>query len=185
VEGRNDVLVYTSAPLTEDVEVTGQVRVVLYISTSANDSDFTAKLVDVQPNGQPLLVTDGIQRLRYRLSLDSPVFVKRDTTYRIGVDAGVTSYVFEPGHRIRLEVSSSNFPRFDRNFNNTKPIADETRMVKAHQTVYHRPGYLSAVILPVVPHPIEFRRGDLRRPRPSMTAGPRAASMSPLQRPKW
>ncbi|HWF48321.1 MAG TPA: CocE/NonD family hydrolase [Bryobacteraceae bacterium] len=152
VEGRNDVLVYTSAPLTEDVEVTGPVRVVLYVSTSANDSDFTAKLVDVQPDGQPLLVTDGIQRLRYRLSLTTPVFVKRNTTYQIGVDAGVTSYVFEPGHRIRLEVSSSDFPHFDRNFNTTKPIADETRMVKARQTIYHRPGYLSAIILPVIPH---------------------------------
>jgi hypothetical protein len=165
VEGRKDVLVYTSAPLTEDVEVTGPVRVVLYISTSANDSDFTAKLVDVQPSGRPLLVTDGIQRLRYRLSLDKPVFVKRDTTYRIGVDAGVTSYVFETGHRIRLEVSSSNFPRFDRNFNNTKPIADETQIVTAHQTVYHRPGYLSAVILPLIPHAIDLRHGDVRHSR--------------------
>lgn len=152
VEGRKDVLVYTSAPLTEDVEVTGPVRVVLYISTSANDSDFTAKLVDVQPNGQPLLVTDGIQRLRYRLSLSTPVFVKRNTTYRIGINTGVTSYVFEPGHRIRLEVSSSDFPHFDRNFNTTKPVGDETKMVKAHQTIYHRPGYLSAIILPVIPH---------------------------------
>lgn len=156
VEGRKDVLVYTSAPLTEDVEVTGPVKVVLYVATSANDTDFTAKLVDVQPNGQPLLVTDGIQRLRYRLSLDTPVFVKRDTTYRIGVDAGVTSYVFAPGHRIRLEISSSNFPRFDRNFNTTKPIADETKMTKAHQTIFHRPGYLSAVILPVIQRPIEL-----------------------------
>lgn len=151
VEGRNDVLVYTSAPLSEDVEVTGPVRVVLYVSTSANDSDFTAKLVDVQPNGQPLLVTDGIQRLRYRLSLNTPVFVNHGATYRIGIDAGVTSYVFEPGHRIRLEVSSSNFPRFDRNFNSARPIADETRMIKARQTIYHRPGYLSAIILPVIP----------------------------------
>ncbi|MGC2658670.1 MAG: CocE/NonD family hydrolase [Bryobacteraceae bacterium] len=157
VESRKDVLVYTSAPLTDGVEVTGPVRVMLYVATSANDSDFTAKLVDVQPNGRPLLVTDGIQRLRYRLSLDKPVFVKRDTTYQIGVNAGVTSYVFKPGHRIRLEVSSSNFPRFDRNLNTTKPLSDETRMVKAHQTIFHTPRYPSALILPVIPHPVDLR----------------------------
>src|SRR4029078_8711618 len=99
VEDRSHVLVYTSSPLTSDTEVTGPVRVVLYVSTSANDTDFTAKLVDVQPDGKPLLVTDGIQRLRYRLSLEQPVFVKRNTPYQISVDCGVTSYVFAPGHR--------------------------------------------------------------------------------------
>jgi len=151
VEKRNDVLVYTSGPLTDDMEVTGPVRVVLYIATSANDTDFTAKLVDVQPNGNPLLVSDGIQRLRYRLSLDQPVFVKRNTAYQITVDAGVTSYVFAAGHRIRLEVSSSNFPRFDRNLNSMLPNADAEKMTKAHQTVFHQSGYPSAIILPVIP----------------------------------
>jgi putative CocE/NonD family hydrolase len=151
VEMRKDVLVYTSPPIPEELEVTGPVRVVLYISTSVNDTDFTAKLVDVFPDGRPLLVTDGIQRLRYRLSLNKPVFVKRDTAYQISVDAGVTSYVFAPGHRIRLEVSSSNFPRFDRNLNTTGPIADETKIVKARQTVFHEAGYQSAIILPVIP----------------------------------
>jgi hypothetical protein len=182
VEGRKDVLVYTSPPLTEDIEVTGPVRVVLYVATSANDSDFTAKLVDVQPNGQPLLVTDGIQRLRYRLSLSAPVFVKRNTTYRIGIDAGVTSYVFEPGHRIRLEVSSSDFPHFDRNFNTTKAIADETRMVKARQTIYHRPGYLSAIILPVIPHSNYQSRN--REGVHSTAIRKRPAFMPPLSIPK-
>jgi putative CocE/NonD family hydrolase len=151
VEGRRDVLVYTSAPLIEDMEVTGPVRVVLYVSTSANDTDFTAKLVDVQLDGRPLLVTDGIQRMRYRLSLSQPVFVKRNETYQISIDAGVTSYVFSPGHRIRLEVSSSNFPKFDRNLNSFRLNAEEMKISKARQTVYHEKGYPSAVLLPLIP----------------------------------
>ena len=151
VENRNDVLVYTSERINEEMEVTGPVRVVLYVSTSVNDTDFTAKLVDVQPDGSPLLVCDGIQRLRYRLSLDNPVFVKRNTPYQISIDAGVTSYVFMPGHRMRLEVSSSNFPRFDRSMNTMRPNALESKVTKARQTIYHQKGYPSAVILPLIP----------------------------------
>jgi putative CocE/NonD family hydrolase len=163
VEQRPDVLVYTTPPLTEEVEVTGPVRTILYISTSVNDTDFTAKLVDVQPDGRPLLVTDGIQRLRYRLSLDKPVMVKRNTAYQISIDTGVTSYVFAPGHRIRLDVSSSNFPRFDRSLNSAAPNADQFRFVKARQTIYHEKGYPSAVILPVIPN--EAPRGHLHAAR--------------------
>jgi uncharacterized protein len=152
VESRRDVLVYTSGALLSDLEVTGPIRAVLYVATSANDTDFTAKLVDVQPDGRPLLVTDGIQRLRYRLSLDRPVFVKRNTAYQVSVDTGVTSYVFGVGHRIRLEVSSSNFPRFDRSLNSLRPNGEESKLTKAAQTLYHEQGYPSAVILPVIPH---------------------------------
>jgi putative CocE/NonD family hydrolase len=155
VEQRPDVLVYTSEQLKSDLEVTGPVKVVLYAATSANDTDFTAKLVDVEADGRPLLVTDGIQRLRYRLSLDKPVFVKRNMTYQITIDAGVTSYVFAAGHRIRLEVSSSNFPRFDRNLNSSGSNADQTKLNKARQTVFHEKGYPSAIILPVIrPRPL-------------------------------
>jgi putative CocE/NonD family hydrolase len=150
VETRPDVLVYTSPPLSEEIEVTGPVRTVLYVSTSANDTDFTAKLVDIQPNGKPLLVTDGIQRLRYRLSLSNPVYVKRNQAYQISVDTGVTSYVFGVKHRIRLEVSSSNFPHFDRNLNAIGPNADQSKPLKAKQTVFHQKGYPSAIILPVI-----------------------------------
>jgi uncharacterized protein len=151
IEQRGDVLVYTSPPLNDDTEVTGPVRAVLYVSTSANDTDFTAKLVDVQRDGRALLVTDGIQRMRYRLSLDHPVFVKRNAAYQITVDAGVTSYVFPAGHRIRLEISSSNFPRFDRNLNSSAPNGDITKIIKAKQTVFHEKSYPSALILPVIP----------------------------------
>ena len=150
VERRNDVLVYTSTPLKEDTEVTGPVRAVLYVSTSANDTDFTAKLVDVGTDGSAIEVCDGIQRLRYRLSLAKPVFVKRNTAYQISVDVGVTSYQFAAGHKIRLEVSSSNFPRFDRNMNSSGPNSEASKPVRAKQTVYHEKVYPSALILPVV-----------------------------------
>jgi putative CocE/NonD family hydrolase len=150
-EDRADVLVYTSPLLPSELEVTGPIRVVLYASTSVNDTDFSAKLIDLQPNGRALLVTDGIQRLRYRLSLSAPTFVKRNEAYQISIDAGVTSYVFAPGHRIRLEVSSSNFPRFDRNMNSLRQNAYETKFTKAKQTIMHAKGYPSEILLPVIP----------------------------------
>ena len=151
VERRSDVLVYTSPSLREDLEVTGPVRALLYVATSVNDTDFTAKLVDVPPAGAPRLVTDGIIRLRYRLSLSTSSFVKRNSPYQVSIDTGVTSYVFPAGHRIRLEVSSSNFPRFDRNLNTLEPVADAFKAIKANQTVFHEPKYPSALILPVIP----------------------------------
>lgn len=151
VEKRSDVLVYTTAPLREEIEITGTVRATLYVSTSVNDTDFTVKLVDVHPDGRPLLVTDGIQRLRYRISLSEPSFVKKNTAYQISVDAGVTSYVFGQGHSIRAEISSSNFPRFDRNLNSARPVAEESKYTKAKQTVFHERSYPSAIILPVIP----------------------------------
>jgi putative CocE/NonD family hydrolase len=107
--------------------------------------------VDVQQDGRALAVCDGLQRLRYRLSLDKPVFVKRNSVYQINIDAGVTSYVFSSGHRIRLEISSSNFPRFDRNLNSSAPNANVTKITKAKQTVFHEKDYPSALILPVIP----------------------------------
>ena len=108
IESRQDILIYTSPLIKRDIEVTGPVRVVLYVATSANDTDFTAKARGRATQTElPLLVTDGIQRLRYRISLTNPVFVKRNTNYQIKIDVGVTSYVFAAGHRIRLEISSS------------------------------------------------------------------------------
>jgi uncharacterized protein len=151
IERRADVLVYTSKPLSQDLEVTGPVQAVLYVSTSAADTDFTAKLVDVFPDGHARNLTDGILRLRYRNGLDKPERATSGEVYRITVDAGVTSNVFLKGHSIRLEVSSSNFPRFDRNPNTGGPVADEIRLVKAMQTVYHdkeRPSHLLLMAMP-------------------------------------
>jgi putative CocE/NonD family hydrolase len=150
VEKRNDVLVYTSKPLRKDLEVVGPVQVVLYASTSARDTDFTAKLVDVFPDGYARNLTDGILRLRYRTSLAQAVPATPGTVYRITIDAGVTSNVFLKGHSIRLEISSSNFPRFDRNPNTGAPISAETRLLKALQTIYHDPDHPSQLLLPVV-----------------------------------
>jgi putative CocE/NonD family hydrolase len=150
VERRPDVLVYTTPPLTSDLEVIGPVGVALYVSTSARDTDFTAKLVDVFPDARARILTDGILRLRYRNSLEKPVLAKPGQVYLIRIDAGVTSNVFRKAHRIRLEVSSSNFPRFDRNPNTGRAIADERVLQKAFQTVYHDPAHPSHLLLPVL-----------------------------------
>lgn len=151
VESRYDVLVYTSKALQHDLEVTGPVRLVLWTSTSVRDTDFTAKLVDVFPNGEARNLADGILRLRYRESLEKPVLANPGQIYRITVNVGVTSNLFRKGHRIRLEVSSSNFPRFDRNPNTGGPLADEVRLAKATQTIYHDSEHPSYLLLPVIP----------------------------------
>jgi putative CocE/NonD family hydrolase len=168
VEARRDVLVYTTRPLAEDVEAIGPVTVTLYASTSARDTDFTAKLVDVAPDGYARNLTDGILRLRYRNSLERPELANPGEVYRIAIDAGVTANVFLKRHRIRLEISSSDFPRFDRNSNTGGRIADETRLLKASQTVYHdreRPSQLVLLTMPAKseepPVPITRRSSPL------------------------
>ncbi len=151
VEKRKDVLVYTSAPMKQDLEVTGPIRVVLYASTSAPDTDFTAKLVDVFPNGEARNLTDGILRVRYRHGLEKAELAEPGKVYPLVIDAGVTSNVFLAGHSIRVEISSSNFPRFDRNPNTGRPFADETALKKAQQVIYHSRQYPSHLVLPVIP----------------------------------
>jgi len=151
VERREDVLVYTTPPLKSDLEVTGPVRVVLYVETSAPDTDFTAKLVDVFPNGEARNLTDGILRMRYRASLGNAELARPGEIYKLTIDAGVTSNVFLKGHAVRVEISSSNFPRFDRNPNTGRAIADENVMRKALQTVYHDREHPSQLLLPVIP----------------------------------
>ncbi|HUQ95222.1 MAG TPA: CocE/NonD family hydrolase [Bryobacteraceae bacterium] len=150
VEKRKDVLVYTGPELKQDTEVTGPIKVVLYVSTSARDTDFTAKLVDVHPDGRAINLTDGILRLRYREGLETAVLAEPGKTYGVTIDAGVTSNVFLAGHRIRLEISSSNFPRFDRNFNTGKANNFESKGVVAEQTIYSGRDVASHILLPVV-----------------------------------
>ena len=145
IESRPDVLVYSTRRLREDLELLGPVKVVLYVSTSARDTDFTAKLVDVFPDGRARILTDGILRLRYRKSLERAELATPGDIYEVTIDAGVTGNVFLRGHRLRLEVSSSNFPKFDRNPNTGGPIADETRLVPAAQFLYHGPNHPSRV----------------------------------------
>lgn len=150
VERRQDVLVYSSDILEKEMEVTGPVTVILYATSTALDTDFTAKLVDVFPNGMARNLCDGILRMRYRDSLSKPELAKPGKIYKLVIEAGVTSNVFLPGHRIRIEVSSSNFPRFDRNLNTGGSIADDDKMQIAHQTVHYGRNYPSKVLLSVV-----------------------------------
>ncbi len=151
VEKRNDVLVYTTQPMKRELEVTGPIKVVLYVSTSAPDTDFTAKIIDVFPNGEARNLTDGILRMRYRHGLEKAELAQPGEIYPLTIDAGVTSNVFLPGHKIRVEISSSNFPRFDRNQNTGRAIADEVVLRTAQQSVYHGRTYPSHVLLPVIP----------------------------------
>jgi putative CocE/NonD family hydrolase len=152
VQARPDVLVYATEPLTGDVEVTGPVTVRLHAATSARDTDFTAALVDLHPDGRALGVADGILRLRYRNGLAAQELAEPGQVHELEIDLAATSMVFAAGHRIQVEISSSNFPRFDRNPNHGGVIAEATAsdLVPATQRVCHdalRPSYIS---LPVV-----------------------------------
>jgi len=153
VETRPDVLVYSSAPLTEDVEVTGPIMAKLFASTTARDTDWTVKLVDVYPEAsQPAYnVADGILRARYRLALENPELLEPGRTYEFTVDLANSSNVFRKGHRIRIEVASSNFPEFDRNPNTGHSLYTDDELAVAHQTVYHDNSRASYVLLPIIP----------------------------------
>jgi putative CocE/NonD family hydrolase len=152
-ELRNDVLVYTSPVLIEALEVTGPIRMKLYASSSAKDTDWTAKLVDVHPDGYAQNIQAGIIRARYRNGAQAPAsLLEAGKVYEYTIDLWATSNVFLPGHRIRLEISSSNFPRFDRNLNTGEDPFTGTRMEKARQTIYHSARYPSHLVLPVIPH---------------------------------
>ena len=151
VEKRKDVIVYSTAALDEDTEVTGPVMLDLYAKSSAVDTDFTAKLVDVWPNGFTQNLTEGILRARYRNSTSKAEPIVPGKVYEYKLDLWSTSNVFLKGHKIRLEVSSSNFPRFDRNLNNGKDAGTSSEFVKADNTIYHDREHPSSLLLPVVP----------------------------------
>lgn len=183
VEKRRDVLVYSTPPLTSDIEVTGPVKAVLSVASTAPDTDFTVKLVDVFPSGEARNLTDGILRLRYRDSLEDPKPIHPGDVYRITVDAGVTSNVFRAGHRIRLEISSSNFPRFDRNPNTGRPVADEKELRKATQTVFHDFERRSFLVLPVIPSRSSGKHPELTSTHSTRYVTKRASSeISPAAR---
>jgi putative CocE/NonD family hydrolase len=151
VESRPDVLVYSTPPLNADLEVTGPVTLDLYARSSAVDTDFTGKLVDVGPDGFARNLTEGILRARYRESASAAKPLVPGAVYHYKIDLWSTSNVFLKGHRIRVEVSSSNFPRFDRNLNTGKSAATDSTFVKATNTVLHDSEHPSALVLPVVP----------------------------------
>jgi putative CocE/NonD family hydrolase len=150
-EARDDVLVFSTPAFTQSTEVTGSVLLDLYVSSSAVDTDFTGKLVDVWPNGFAQNLTEGILRLRYRNSQEKPEFANPGEIYHIRVDLWATSNVFLAGHKLRLEVSSSNFPRFDRNLNTGEDQGRGTHLVRATNIIYHDKSRPSALILSVMP----------------------------------
>jgi uncharacterized protein len=159
VERRDDVLVFTSPELKEPIEVTGPITVKLFAATSAKDTDWTAKLVDVHPNGFVQNIQDGIIRARYRENVGGPAKpITPGDVLEYTIDLWASSNTFLPGHRIRVEISSSNFPRFDRNLNTGEDPGTGTRMEVAKQTVHHSDKYPSHIVLPVIP------RGAAARP---------------------
>jgi uncharacterized protein len=151
IEGRSDVLVYTSAPLPAAVEVTGPIEMRLWAASTATDTDFTAKLVDVLPDGTARMLNDGILRARYRRGKTTPVLLTPGQAEEMVIDVGATSNVFGVGHRIRLEISSSNFPRFDRNPNTGEPFGESDAMKAAEQRILHDRDHPSRIVLPIVP----------------------------------
>lgn len=152
VEMRDDVLCYTSKPLEANLEVTGPIEMVLYAATDGYDTDWTAKLVDVSPSGYAKNLCDGIIRARYRDSITDPSLLEPSKEYEYRIDLGVTGNVFLRGHCIRVEVSSSNFPRFDRNLNTGHELGMDSELRRARQTIFHSQEYPSHIVLPVIPN---------------------------------
>ena len=150
IEARHDVLVYSTEPLNEGIEISGPVEITLYVSSDVKDTDFTVKLVDVYPDGKAFNLCDTIQRVRYREGYDKEVFMKKGMVYKAPVSSMTTSNYYAPGHRIRIEVSSSNFPRYERNLNTGGNNYDEKESVVAHNKVHHSDVYPSQIRLSVV-----------------------------------
>ena len=151
IEKRPDVLVYTSDVLQEELEVTGPVKVVLFASTDAVDTDFVAKLVDVYPDGTSYNMAEGIVRARYRESLSKPTLLKPGQVYRFDIDLVGTSVAFLKGHRVRVQITSSHFPQFDRNPNTGAKFGTSAEVKAAEQSVYHDAERASHILLPVIP----------------------------------
>jgi uncharacterized protein len=153
IEMRGDVLVYSSPPLETGIEVTGAIDAVLSVSSDAKDTDFTAKLIDVYPDGRAFNIQEGILRARYREGQERKVWFEPGKVAVVRIDLGATGNFFGPGHRIRLEISSSSFPRFDRNLNTGGNNYDETQWRVAHNTVHHSGRHPSYLLLPVIQAP--------------------------------
>ena len=155
MEARPDILVYTTAPLKEGIEVSGSIDATLYVSSDAKDTDVTIKLIDVYPDGTAYNLDETIQRLRYRNGYDKPlVWMEPGKVYKVTLQPMTTSNYFPAGHSVRIEISSSNFPRFDRNLNTGGNNYDEAKGVVAHNAVHHSKQYPSSVTLTVVKKPM-------------------------------
>jgi len=154
VERRDDVLMYTTSPLKKNVNVVGPIRAKIFASSSAVDTDFVAKLVDVYPNDMAIYLTIGIVRTRYRSSFRKPTLIEPGVIYEYNIDVSNTANQFKKGHRIRLEISSSAFPRFLKNQNTGKDIGTDTESIVARQKIYHTRDYSSYLELPILEEPV-------------------------------
>ena len=150
-EQREDVLVYTGEPLAKDLEVTGSVSMRLCAASSARDTDFVAKLIDVRTDGYAQNIAEGVVRARFRDSASAPTLINPGSIYDYAIDLWSTSHVLKAGHRLRLEVSSSNFPRYDRNANTGNDLLTDRELKSARQSVFHSERYQSHVVLPIIP----------------------------------
>jgi putative CocE/NonD family hydrolase len=151
LETRDDILVYGTGPLKEGIEVSGPIDVTLYVSSDAKDTDFTVKLIEVLPDGTAYNIEENIQRVRYREGYTKPpVWMEKDKVYKVTLQPMQTSNYFAAGHQLRIEVSSSNFPRFDRNLNTGGDNYNESKGVVAHNEVHHSAKYPSSITLSVV-----------------------------------
>ena len=151
LETRPDVLCYTSPALEQDMEITGPLEIHVFASTSARDTDFTAKLVDVYPDGRSHNLVDGIKRARGLKPESRPELINPGEVYEFVITMGPTSQLFRKGHRVRIDISSSNFPLYDRNMNTGNPIGEDARGIIATQTIYHQTEYASYIDLPIIP----------------------------------
>jgi len=147
--GRRDVLVFSTPRLKHRLTVIGPITVTLYAASSAKDTDWTAKLDDVYPDGRSMLIEYGIQRARYRASETHPTLITPGRIYKYTIHVWPTANVFKAGHRIRLEISSSNFPMYDRNPNTGHRFAQDAELRTARQTVHHDAAHPSSLTLPV------------------------------------
>jgi uncharacterized protein len=150
MELRNDILVYTSSPLEDGIEVSGFIEATLYLSSDVKDTDLTIKIIDVYPDGRAYNLDETIQRVRYREGYEQEVWMEKGKVYPVEMSPMSTSNYFQKGHRIRIEVSSSNFPRFDRNMNTGGNTYDETEGIVATNTVHHSSKYPSSIRLPMI-----------------------------------
>ncbi|MCH2115656.1 MAG: CocE/NonD family hydrolase [Pirellulales bacterium] len=148
---RDDILVYTSEPLDKDLEITGPIKMILYATSSAVNTDFSATLTDVHPDGSAIHICEGLRRVIFRESLENPTFITPGKVYKYEIDMWETSNVFKEGHRLRLEITSSNFPRFARNLNTDKQFGTSAEMNVAHQKIFHNAQYPSHLVLPLIP----------------------------------
>jgi putative CocE/NonD family hydrolase len=157
LRARADVVVFQTAPLEQDMEIIGPIHVEVFASTNRTDTDFTAKLIDVYPpsadwpEGYDLNITDAIIRGRYRATRDHAVMLVPGKVYSFPIDPFPTANVFRKGHRIRVDISSSNFPRFDANPNTGEPLGLSRRMITADNTIHHSAAYPSHIVLPLAP----------------------------------